>query len=39
MTDSQQDIQQRRSRALKTAWILAFIAVVIFVAFIVSGVL
>jgi hypothetical protein len=39
MKEIQQDIQKRRSRVLKTAWILAFIAGAIFIAFIVSGVL
>ena len=33
------DIQQRRSRAVRTAWILAAIAALIFAAFILSGVL
>jgi hypothetical protein len=32
-------MQQRRSRAVKTAWMLAIIAGLIFVAFILSGVL
>ena len=32
-------IEQRRSRAVKTAWALAIIAGMIFVAFILSGVL
>jgi hypothetical protein len=35
----QDDIKGRRSRAVKTAWVLAFIALSIFVAFILSGVL
>ena len=34
-----QSIQQRRSRAVKTAWVLAIVAGMIFVAFILSGVL
>ena len=38
MVDSR-SIQQRRSRAVKTAWLLAIIAGMIFVAFILSGVL
>jgi hypothetical protein len=38
MTDKR-DIRQRRSRAVRTAWILAAIAGLIFVAFILSGVL
>jgi hypothetical protein len=33
------DLGGRRNRAVKTAWVLAFIAVSIFVAFILSGVL
>jgi len=33
------NLQQRRSRAVKTAWLLAIIAGLIFVAFILSGVL
>ena len=33
------DIQERRKQAVKTAWLLAFVAAVIFVAFILSGVL
>ncbi len=34
-----EDIQERRKRAVRTAWLLAFVAAVIFVAFILSGVL
>ena len=34
-----EDIQERRKQAVKTAWLLAFVAAVIFVAFILSGVL
>jgi hypothetical protein len=34
-----EDIQQRRKRAVRTAWLLALVAAVIFVAFILSGVL
>lgn len=33
------DIKARRSRAVKTAWVLAFVAAGIFIAFILSGVL
>ena len=33
------EIAARRSRALKTAWLLAAVAILIFVAFILSGVL
>jgi hypothetical protein len=33
------DIRQQRSRAVKTAWVLAVIAGLIFIAFILSGVL
>lgn len=33
------DISVRRSRAVKTAWVLALIAAVIFITFILSGVL
>jgi hypothetical protein len=32
-------IEGRRSRAVKTAWLLAFVATIIFLAFILSGVL
>jgi hypothetical protein len=39
MTDQSPEIQQRRSRAVITAWILGGIAVAIFAAFILSGVL
>ena len=35
----QDDIRKKRSRAVKTAWVLALVAVSIFVAFILSGVL
>lgn len=35
----QQQVDRRRSQAVKTAWILAVIAGLIFVAFILSGVL
>jgi hypothetical protein len=34
-----EEIQQRRKRAVRTAWLLALVAAVIFVAFILSGVL
>ena len=33
------DVEQQRSRAVVTAWILAGLAVAIFVAFVLSGVL
>jgi hypothetical protein len=33
------DIRNRRRRAVKTAWALAIVAIMIFVAFILSGVL
>jgi len=33
------DSRDRRSRAVKTAWLLAFVATIIFIAFILSGVL
>jgi hypothetical protein len=33
------DNKDRRSRVLKTAWLLAFVATMIFIAFILSGVL
>mgnify|MGYP001551513833 CR=1 FL=1 len=33
------DMQAQRSRVVKTAWVLAIVAAVIFVAFILSGVL
>jgi len=33
------DMKDRRSRVLKTAWLLAFVAAMIFIAFILSGVL
>jgi len=33
------DIRDRRNRAVKTAWALAIVAVLIFIAFILSGVL
>jgi hypothetical protein len=35
----QADIRQQRNRAVKTAWLLAAVAVLIFIAFILSGVL
>ena len=34
-----EEIQERRKRAVRTDWILAFFAAVIFIAFILSGVL
>jgi hypothetical protein len=33
------DIKERRKRALKTAWVLAAVASLIFIAFILSGIL
>jgi hypothetical protein len=36
---SQGDIKQQRRRALKTAWLLAAVAALIFIAFVLSGVL
>lgn len=36
---SQRDIIQQRKRALKTAWLLAAIATLIFIAFVLSGIL
>jgi predicted nucleic acid-binding Zn ribbon protein len=33
------EIQQRRSRAVRTAWAMAVVAVLIFVMFILSGVM
>jgi len=33
------DIEEQRSRAVKTAWLLALIATLIFIAFVLSGVL
>ena len=33
------DIQRQRSNAVKTAWVLAAVALTIFVAFVLSGVL
>jgi hypothetical protein len=38
-TVDQQDIKERRNRAVKTAWVLAAIAAMIFISFILSGVL
>jgi len=38
-TMNQRDIQEQRSRAVKTAWVLAAIAALIFISFILSGVL
>lgn len=35
----QHDIQQQRSRAVRTAWVLAAVASLIFILFILSGVL
>ncbi|HET6565774.1 MAG TPA: hypothetical protein VFG52_10210 [Xanthomonadales bacterium] len=39
MVEHQAEVEQRRSRAVITAWILAAVAVAIFAAFILSGVL
>jgi len=36
---SRDEIKMRRRRAVKTAWLLALIAAIIFTAFILSGVL
>jgi hypothetical protein len=36
---SQGDIKEQRRRALKTAWVLAAVAALIFIAFVLSGVL
>jgi len=36
---NQEDIRRQRNRAVKTAWLLAAIAFLIFLAFILSGVL
>jgi len=33
------DIEQRRARAVRTAWVLAVVVVMIFTAFVLSGVL
>lgn len=33
------DLQERRSRAVKTAWLLAAVAVAVFTAFVLAGVL
>jgi len=33
------DIKKRRNRAVKTAWLLALVAAMIFIAFVLSGVL
>jgi len=35
----QNNIEERRRRAVKTAWVLALVAALIFIAFILSGVL
>jgi len=39
MTEQQSTLQQRKFRAVVTAWILGAIAMAIFVAFVLSGVL
>lgn len=40
MNDTQQDaLQARRKRAVKTAWLLAAVAITVFVAFLLSGIL
>ena len=36
---SGRDIKEQRKRAMKTAWLLAAVAISIFIAFILSGVL
>jgi predicted nucleic acid-binding Zn ribbon protein len=36
---SQGDINEQRRRAVKTAWLLAAVAALIFIAFVLSGVL
>jgi len=36
---NQHDIKEQRSRAVRTAWVLAAIAALIFISFILSGVL
>ena len=36
---SQNDIKEQRRQAVKTAWVLAAIAALIFIAFVLSGVL
>jgi hypothetical protein len=38
MMEHQQNIKQRRMRAVRTAWILAAIACLIFIAFLLSAV-
>lgn len=38
-SDQRDQLKSRRSRAVKTAWLLAAVAAVIFIAFILSGVL
>jgi len=35
----QNNIEERRRRAVKTAWVLAVVAALIFIAFILSGVM
>jgi len=37
--ENRDDINTRRSRAVKTAWLLGLVAAMIFVAFVLSGVL
>ncbi|MEE4217262.1 MAG: hypothetical protein V2I48_06620 [Xanthomonadales bacterium] len=40
MTGTQQDeMQARRKRAVKTAWLLAAVAITVFIAFLLSGIL
>lgn len=39
MTGQRDQLNARRSRAVKTAWLLAAVATLIFIAFILSGVL
>jgi hypothetical protein len=38
-TMSQDEIAERRSRAVRTAWVLGAIAALVFIAFVLSGVL
>ena len=38
-TEGRDDINARRSRAVRTAWLLGLVATMIFVAFVLSGVL
>jgi len=38
-TSERDEIAERRSRAVRTAWLLAAVAALIFIAFVLSGVL